>query len=104
MIVAPENDCSDIGKSLISSLAECLDAASSLGLKYMQTGYTPITPKGCYKSNLNEGVYWNTHETGMKHFQASPICRADGKYFLCYYSQIHQNIIEHFQEQSIFVY
>ena len=82
MIVAAENDCSDFGKQLIGSLAECQEAASSLGLTYENTGSWDTSPKGCYTSLKKQGVYWNTHETGMKHGELFPICRTDGKYFL----------------------
>ena len=72
---AGTNVCPD-GSVLMTTEAECSSAATALCkvLKIVSGSYRPTTPKACYIIQANGDVYWNAHETGAPHSQATPIC------------------------------
>ena len=80
-LARPNKLCSDDqnGYETLESLEECKMAANYLPKPFAEEQSSSRFPKGCYFSTIDNQVYYNSHSTGDKDFNARPICRAKGK-------------------------
>lgn len=80
-LARPNKLCSDDqnGYETLESLEECKMAANYLPKSFAEEQTSSRYPKGCYFSTIDNQVYYNSHSTGDKDFNARPICRAKGK-------------------------
>ena len=88
-LARPNKLCSDDqnGYETLESLEECKMAANYLPKSFAEEQSSSRFPKGCYFSTIDNQVYYNSHSTGDKDFNARPICRAKGKEKILWYSR-----------------
>ena len=88
-LARPNKLCSDDqnGYETLESLEECKMAANYLPKSFAEEQTSSRYPKGCYFSTIDNQVYYNSHSTGDKDFNARPICRAKGKEKILWYSR-----------------
>ena len=86
-LARPNKLCSDDqnGYETLESLEECKMAANYLPKSFAEEQSSSRFPKGCYFSTIDNQVYYNSHSTGDKDFNARPICRAKGKEKILWY-------------------
>ena len=84
-------ECADVEKPPVDKIAECREAALSLGYWFELSHSSSTDPKGCFINH--ETVRWNTHEIGSGSNGISHvICKTRGKYIF-YCIQLYQNFI-----------
>ena len=76
-------ECADVEKPPVENIAECREAALSLGYWFEISSPSSTDPKGCYVNH--ETVRWNTHEIGSKvKYGGKVICKPRGKYVILF--------------------
>jgi len=62
------------GSVLLGTAEECESAATALSAEYKNDVNFAAYPIGCLTNAMNGYFYFNTHETGSSHTDATPIC------------------------------
>ena len=77
----PNKLCEDEqdGYETLETLEDCKMASNYLPKQFAGEVVETLYPKGCYLLTYENKVYYNSHVSGNRNFNARHICRAKGK-------------------------